>query len=294
MHIIRRYVNILDEAFFEAATNDLDTLTEANRVFRLIAAWLREHGANAFFYQEGIVDDVSTADTRMTGPIKVVKLTLSLNRVANMPEEYKDLSVVLTNMEQTDYGKFIAPKWGGHYYSHYQWHPTRAGNAISKVIVLYVPKTTEIHVGVFEARMSSIFTHEFVHYLDDKRIKPGIAKGHAINQHVPGSHEHMVAYINDPIEFNAYYMQGIRTVIEDLDRIIRLRRDFPLDFRQFLHTFTVENNHFNGDFRTLMNDFWRRKFIKRLKGFHEALVKRYRSGEPYTKLWWDGALRNQT
>lgn len=274
---------LLNELISESAKSDFERLAEANRVFRLIATWLREHGANAFFYQDANV----YLDPNSDEATKVVKLTLDLNRVGDMPDAYRDLSLILTNMEQTQHGTFVKPRYGGHYYSHYSWHPHKDA---AKVIVLY---THDLHVRVFEVQMASIFTHEFVHYLDDKRMSRGISKGYRPYQHAHGTPEHHAEYINNPVEFNAYYMQGIRAIVEDLDRIIRLRRDFPTNFRDFLYTFTVENDHFYGDFRTLMDAKWRQKFIKRLQGFHAVIMQRYRSGKPYDKLWWNALIKQQ-
>lgn len=239
----------------ERAQEDFSRVQDGAKLFHAIQSYVYKtitEGGKAFFVNTYEQDGKT-----------YTYLTLPLVRM-EYDAEYRDLVLVLWDRDT---------KWGGHFYSEWKWGQR---DGATKAIVLY---TKEINTP-FRALQdkSSIFVHEYIHYLDDKKIKGGIGKGRKPYQHPEHTTEYMDEYYNNPVEYNAHFLQGAREMIMMCDRTIRLRNSVPKDFKEFLYTFTLENGFFGGEFRTLMKGKWRKKFISRMQKLHEFMLERYASG----------------
>lgn len=111
----------------------------------------------------------------------------------------------------------------------------------------------------YEAK--EILVHEITHYLDYKRstVNPGSTQK-LIKKRGP-----VAGYYNSPLEFNAFFQQGLHAILKDLRERpygSRFRKDETLaTFQNFL----ADNLYsFNHSYREHLDDTYKRKFKRRL------------------------------
>jgi hypothetical protein len=68
-------------------------------------------------------------------------------------------------------------------------------------------------------RSKDIFWHEFVHYMDMKRMSPASQKASFKKTAALGGTKNPGAYFNDPVEFNAFTQQGLTRVEDHLSKL---------------------------------------------------------------------------
>ena len=95
--------------------------------------------------------------------------------------------------------------------------------------------------------------HELTHYIDRKRSATRLTKPHASGED----------YYNSPMEFNAYFHQGL------YELTFRFRKRVPDNFPEFLHQAQIE---FDENWRAHMTDDTRRRFLRRLYGVWKSLI----------------------
>lgn len=118
-----------------------------------------------------------------------------------------------------------------------------------------------------------VFIHEFIHYLDTFRDK-GKKTGSADKFRSGGDSE----YYNDESEFNAFYQEGLASLIGIFDGFVDMKIDHLLD-RYFDGDFKQFKKHaisfFNQDFVSELNNKNEKKFLKRLYQSYTDLKKKY-------------------
>lgn len=118
----------------------------------------------------------------------------------------------------------------------------------------------------YEAKQ--ILVHEVTHYLDYKRstIEPGST------QKLIKKRGQAAGYYNSPLEFNAFFQQGLHAVLKDFkERPMgsRFRKEDSLaTFEQFLADHLHE---FDRGYRDNLDDVYRRKFKRRLYKLYDLI-----------------------
>lgn len=133
-------------------------------------------------------------------------------------------------------------------------------------LLLDLSEITNIDV-LFKKYGRSLFIHEFIHYLDDKRVD---YKNSGVDQHFDFNNEKdWQKYISSPEEFNAYYQQATAKLEDRLD-----------EFEDKIHT---------GDYdrlKTFLQKMTVSEFVEWFKSensdmFHSGVIKHF--DEKYTK-----------
>ena len=117
-------------------------------------------------------------------------------------------------------------------------------------VFVKVPDAGEKVDAMYSIRWEHLI-HELTHYIDRRRSGTRLEKPH-------GSGEE---YYNSPMEFNAYFHQGLYTVMN------RFRKGVP-EFPEFLRQAQVE---FDFNWRDHMTPDTRRRFLRRLHGVWQSL-----------------------
>lgn len=194
--------------------------------------------------------------------------------VGQVNKNYKDLTLVLlpstTNVSKQT-GSYKTTGGFG----------TGTADPNKKYIILSV-LIDEHDITHLDTRLNRTqFVHEFIHYLDDKRTK-GRASGSAKNLMATDDYD---KYYDNPLEFNAYYQDGVDSIISLIDGFKRTMKNspetadkikkvikvaVPLKFTKFLQR--AKEFHFQDDFIAHLLPKWDRKLIKRLVSFHKTVV----------------------
>jgi len=115
-----------------------------------------------------------------------------------------------------------------------------------------------------------IFIHEVIHYLDSLRMTTAPS---GKSKEVPSV---MADYYNSPVEFNAYYQEGISKLDGYLaNELIRVRiyNNLDMTFEEFYEK--VKKSIFDFEFIDSLNQRNERALIKRLYDFFETKKKEY-------------------
>jgi len=117
--------------------------------------------------------------------------------------------------------------------------------------------------------------HEIVHYLDSQRIRlksprysPKSGEFHAAKK--------MKKYFNDPIEFNAYYQEGVSWIDRNVKRYSNASKEWlaQVSWDGFYSYYVKEHSFFRANFLKNMNTKYRRKFLQRFHMYYKELQKR--------------------
>ncbi len=141
-----------------------------------------------------------------------------------------------------------------------------------------------LHNFVFRGDLGSVFVHEFIHYLDNKRHKQGQLKVKAST----GSTD----YFNSPHEFNAYYIQGLSDFFEYYPIFKKLMDDTE-EFKELFPTYNsfisyaAKTEVWHKEFYAALSEKYKKKFLKRLvlvwQDFYSGKVKEYNTLAKYEK-----------
>lgn len=144
---------------------------------------------------------------------------------------------------------------------------TRTGQVVwFAIMILPEDPAKEIDVAF---KISSIqiseMLHEIIHYFDRKRQTTPTKN--AVFGKVKGVPSHETErYYNSPIEFNAYFQQGMHNIMNHLETT----KDPQLDsFEDFKRAHLVD---FNLSFRENLNAEYKKKFERRLYKIYKHLV----------------------
>jgi len=138
------------------------------------------------------------------------------------------------------------------------------------------------------AHLRVTFIHEFIHYLDSTRI--GDQRWSAITKaaNVFSGKINPRTYYNQPLEFNAFYQQGIsriegtiKLLFSDFgedpkDTIKKIETTykplFTTNFNDF-YKFSIENNVFQKDFIQNLTDKNKKKLMSRYYGLFKDMIQ---------------------
>ena len=158
-------------------------------------------------------------------------------------------------------------------------NPTHAGfqtvayeheNKVFIVLQVYdfdISKGTPSQIRVNEP----IMIHEIIHYFDRMRHrnKDGTLKN------IKGSSLDKPGYHSDPLEFNAYYQQGVREVIREIENRKVRSSNLGLDsFQEFSDLYLARFNYWG--FVARLNPEFKKKFDRRFYKLYEFLVEKYK------------------
>lgn len=141
---------------------------------------------------------------------------------------------------------------------------TDEGRAIFYVIALLDKDASKDVDVLFRVRWEHLI-HELTHYLDRKRQKTRSKRGGRLGLTPSASSKTPEGYYNHPLEFNAYYQQGLYSILNDLTREGEDYEKYMRDYQAFRRAFA---HYFDGDFRFNLNDEYKRRFEKRFHAFY--------------------------
>jgi hypothetical protein len=164
-------------------------------------------------------------------------------------------------------------------------HMAGVGRIGSKDMAIILPVLKEPfetkNAATWLSTQRDTFVHEFIHYLDHHRFKGKV---------IPSAEMHkrkgIRAYYNTPQEFNAYYQMGAGETLSFLRNLATkaeprrpgtLRR-YLKDFRTFEKKIGRNHDFFDQNFVDALNRKYKRKFLQRLYGLYQEIVKELGTG----------------
>jgi hypothetical protein len=124
----------------------------------------------------------------------------------------------------------------------------------------------------FSQNQMAYLVHEVTHYFDYKRRKGPRTKS-------PKTQSGTTAYYNDPLEFNAFFQQGVHTVLASL-KTMRPSREFFTHFETYDNFYATFKMDFDESFRANLTPEMRKKFDVRVYKLWEVLKERVRQVQP--------------
>lgn len=218
--MIRRILQICEEA-----QKDEEFRKEANRQFDLIWPFVLEHLSDPDGEQEHeIKGEVITPDY-MPGYDSNVYVSL-------FPKPHTTYKFVFYRMSDrppmsSSFERFVSTD-GENTFTFYSVKiviPLDTMRSISPKRLL------NLHVNEAETKARSIFVHEYVHYMDSKRIKGKPSKNHQ-TKHV-FKNQGFSDYVNTPAEYNAWFQQFIHGLETQWDQLVEKNSNLLKAYPEF-------------------------------------------------------------
>lgn len=237
----------------EDAEGDLHFQTKAQRLARQFGAWFVPRNEDTPL---GEMEEMIHVNLPRRAEGKM--LSAYITKASKFAPEYDDLYMGFAWNEDgttSPTGAFMAPG-------------TMEGRRAFFVIIM-LPNDRSHDIDILFGVKWDHLIHELTHYMDRKRQTTpskksfsGLARS---AQGALGGEK----YFNHPLEFNAFYQQGLYSVVQALSR----GQNSGRMMRSFSDFYSAMVGHFDIDFMHYLTPEYRRKFLKRFNSFYE-LVKR--------------------
>lgn len=128
----------------------------------------------------------------------------------------------------------------------------------------------------FAGAAKSTLIHELTHYIDYKRYTGNFKK--STNTHQMVLDKKFVNYVNDPLEYNAHYIQAMADVEAVIEGMYRY--DDPATFNAFMSDFKefviLFKKMYSQSYLALVNSKYKKKILKRMYTTYNGLKVKYK------------------
>lgn len=237
---------------FEAPENDLVAQMEARAIAQAFAKWLVPKN------EDTPLSEIDEVENLRLGKYQTYTVPAAH---FGLPPEFHDLSIGFAKAEGSASAVLLAG-------------PMENGKMRYWAVVTTRDDPGNDRDLLFGVRWPELI-HELVHYLDRKRINPRGSSGKKHIKPKGSSDDGHEAYFNSPLEFNAYFQQGLHEIMNHIMHAKSRRADMEQIMRNYTNFRAAYISDFDRGFRDYMTDETKRRFEKRLFAFYGFIKTRW-------------------